>query len=112
MTNILAFSDSSDTALELVTLAVKLGGQLSIAVLGSGDLSAQSKKLSVQGVSTIYEVLHESLGNLLAGPCTDALESVCKKINPDLVLIGATKKGKSLLPGWPQDSRSAAFQMR
>jgi electron transfer flavoprotein alpha subunit len=67
-------------------------------ILGSGDLSAQSKKLSVQGVSNIYEVSHESLDNLLAGPSTGALESVCKKINPDLVLIGATKKGKELAP--------------
>jgi len=96
MTKILAFSDSSDTALELITLSTKLGGQLSIAVLGSGDLSAQSKKLSVQGVSTIYELSNDSLANLLAGPCTDALESIYKMANPDLVLIGATKKGKEL----------------
>jgi len=98
MTNILAFSDSSDASLELVTLSSKLGGQLSVAILGSGDLSAQSKKLSVQGVSTIYEVSHESLNNLLAGPSTDALELLFNKVNPDLVLICATKKGKELAP--------------
>jgi electron transfer flavoprotein alpha subunit len=96
MTNILAYSDSADSCLELVTLGTKLGGTVTAAILGNGDLSAQSKKLSVSGVSTIYEVSHASLENLLAGPAVDALESISKKINPDVVLISSTKKGKEL----------------
>jgi electron transfer flavoprotein alpha subunit len=96
MPSILAFSESTDSCLELVTLSVKLGGSLSIAVLGSGDLSTQSKKLSVEGVSTIYEISHDSLTNLLAGPTVDALENVSKKVQPDLILLGSTKKGKEL----------------
>jgi electron transfer flavoprotein alpha subunit len=96
MPNILAFSDSSDSCLELVTLGAKLGGSLTIAVLGTGDLSAQSKKLSVEGVSSIYEISHTSLQSLLAGPAVDALEYIFKKVNPDLVLLSSTKKGKEL----------------
>ncbi len=96
MSNILAFSDSADSCLELVTLGKNLGGSFSIAVLGSGDLSSQSKKLSVDGVSSIYEVSHESLKNLLAGPATDALEAVSKRARPDLILLSSTKKGKEL----------------
>jgi electron transfer flavoprotein alpha subunit len=96
MPSILAFSESIDSCLELVTLSVKLGGSLSIAVLGSGELSAQSKKLSVEGVSTIYEISHDSLANLLAGPTIDVLESVSKKVQPDLILLSSTKKGKEL----------------
>jgi len=94
--NILAYSDSADSCLELISLGSKLGRPVSVAVLGSGDLSSQRKKLSVNGVSSIYEVSHNSLANLLAGPCVDALEAVAKKVNPDLILISTTKKGKEL----------------
>ncbi len=94
MPNILAFSDSTDSCLELISLGSQLGGQVSVAVLGSGDLSAQSKKLSVTGVSNIYEVAHDSLANLLAGPSVDALEAVSKKINPDLVADQLDEEGK------------------
>ena len=96
MANVLAYSDSTDSCQELITLGSQLGGQVTVAVLGSGDLSAQSKKLSVTGVSNIYEVAHDSLSNLLAGPTVDALEAIAKKVNPDLILISSTKKGKEL----------------
>ncbi len=96
MPSILAFSESSDACLELITLGVKLGGSVSLAVLGSGDLSAQSKKLSVEGVSNIYEISHDSLANLLAGPTIDALENASNKVKPDLILLSSTKKGKEL----------------
>ncbi len=96
MSKILAYSDSTDSCLELVTLGVKLGGSLSTAVLGSGDLTVQSKKLSVEGVSAIYEVSHDSLEHLLAGPASDALENISKKVNPDLILLSSTKRGKEL----------------
>lgn len=96
MPNILVYSDLPDTCLELVTLGQKLGGQVSAAVLGSGDLSGVSKKLSVDGVSNIYEVSHGSLQNLLAGPATDALENIYRKAGSDLLLLSSTKKGKEL----------------
>lgn len=96
---ILAFSDLPDCSLELVTLGQKLGGDVSVAVLGSGDLSSQTKKLSVATVSHIYEVSHDSLQNLLASPAIAALENISKKVNPDLVLISSTKKGKELAGG-------------
>ena len=69
---------------------------MSVTVLGSGDLSAQTKKLSVGGVSNVYEISHESLDHLLAGPVIDALEIVSKKVNPDLFLLSSTKRGKEL----------------
>jgi electron transfer flavoprotein alpha subunit len=93
---ILAYSDSVDSCLELITLGAQLEGPLSVTVLGSGDLSAQTKKLSVGGVSNLYEISHESLDHLLAGPVIDALEVVAKKANPDLILLSSTKRGKEL----------------
>lgn len=96
MPGVLAFSDSADSCLELVTLGKSLGAVISVAVLGSGDLSTQSTKLSVEGVSNIYEISHDSLMNLLAGPTLDALEYAFRKANPDLVLISSTKKGREL----------------
>jgi len=96
MPNILAYSDSTDSCLELIILGAKLGGSLSVAVLGSGDLTSTSKKLSVEGVTSIFEVADDSLQNLLAGPTIDALEHLAKKVSPDLVLLSSTKKGKEL----------------
>jgi electron transfer flavoprotein alpha subunit len=96
MPKILLFSELDDNCLELVTLGAKLGGEVSVAILGSGDLSSQAKKLSVENVSTIYIVSNDALKNLLAGPAVDALENVFKKANPDLVALSSTKKGKEL----------------
>ncbi len=69
-----------------------------VVVLGAGDLSEQTKKASVSGVAKIFEVSHDSLKDSLTSPVVDALEAVFLKANPDLVLMGATKKGKEIAP--------------
>jgi electron transfer flavoprotein alpha subunit len=95
---ILVYSDSPDSALELVTLGTRLGREVSAVLLGTGDLSDATKKLSVDGVSTIYQVANDALANLLAGPAVDALEAVCRKASPDFVFLSSTKRGKELAP--------------
>ena len=97
MTGTLVFSDTPDSCLELVTLGVKLGQQVSIGLLlEGGDLSDITKRLSVSGVSNIYSLSSDSLRNMLAGPCVDALELIYRKVTPDVFLISSTKKGKEL----------------
>ena len=92
------YSDNPDTTLELVTQGVKLGLDVSVAVIGAGDLSEKTGKLSVSGISSIYQVSSDSLKDLSAGPVIDALEAVYSRANPDLVLIGSTKRGGEIAP--------------
>ncbi|MDA4129414.1 MAG: electron transfer flavoprotein subunit alpha/FixB family protein [Thaumarchaeota archaeon] len=87
-----------DSALELVSLGAKLGREVSLAVLGSGDLSEQTKKLSVSGVSAIYQLTHEALSNLLPTPTVDALELVSNRATPDFIFLSSTKRGKEIAP--------------
>lgn len=93
---ILVYSEDADTALELVTLGTKLGKETCVALLGHGDLSAMTKKISVAGVSTVYQVSNEGLKDLLVGPVVDALEAVYNQSKPEVVLVGSTKRGKDV----------------
>ena len=98
MADILVYSDSADSALELVTLGSKLGQPVSVVVVGSEDAPDQAKKVSVSGVSTIYVVSNSALKDSNSSAIVDALESVCREAKPELILISSTKKGKEVAP--------------
>jgi len=95
---ILIYSDDLDVTRELVTLASKLGKDASVAVLGQQNISDLTRKASVSGVTTVFEVSNDNLKGLLVGPVVDALEAVYSQAKPDMVLIGATKRGKEVAP--------------
>ena len=96
MAGALIYSEDVDVSLELVTLATKLGIDSAVAILGSGDLSEVARKVSVSGVSRIFQISNDSLKDLLTGPVVDALEAIYSQANPALVLIGSTKRGKGV----------------
>ena len=97
--SVLLYSDHSDTSLELVTLAKRLGAaSISVAVLGPGDLQSEVSKLQVDGVNAIYKVSSDSLSGLLAEPVVEALESIFDQAKPSVVMIGATRRGKEIAP--------------
>ncbi|MDG6995398.1 MAG: electron transfer flavoprotein subunit alpha/FixB family protein [Nitrososphaerota archaeon] len=98
MPGILVYSDNLDVALELVTAATKLGKEVSVVLTGNGDLTERAAKVSVTGVSKILEVIDASLKDELTESILDALETVCKKEAPDLVVVGATKRGREIAP--------------
>ncbi len=95
---ILVYSDDSNVTLELVTLATKLGGDASVAVLGLQNVSGLTKNASVSGVTKVFEVSNDALKDLFVGPVVDALEAVYFQAKPNLVLIGSTKRGKEIAP--------------
>jgi electron transfer flavoprotein alpha subunit len=95
--DVIVYSGSTDLGLELVTLGSKFG-DVSVVVAGSGDVSDKTRKLSVPGVAKIYEISHDSLKDLLAGPLVDALEMAYKNSGASLFLIGSTKRGKEIAP--------------
>lgn len=96
MSRILVYSEDLGVDLELVTLATRLGKEASVAVLGSGDLTEKTKMVSVIGVSKVYEVSDDSLKDALTGPIVDALQVIHTQVNPDLVLVGSTRRGKDV----------------
>jgi electron transfer flavoprotein alpha subunit len=93
---VLIYSEDLEVELELVTLATRIGKDVSLAVLGAGDLSAQKKAVSVGGVARIFQVSDDSLKDALTGPVVDALDAICELAAPELVLIGSTKRGKDV----------------
>lgn len=98
MGGVLAYSEDLDIALELVTLAAKLGKDASVAIMGNGDISEATRKMSVSGVSQIFQASDPSLEHTLTGPVVDALEAIYTQAAPDLVVIGATRRGKDVAP--------------
>jgi electron transfer flavoprotein alpha subunit len=98
MGTVLVYSEDSDLALELVSMAGKLGRDASVAVVGVGDLAGITNKLSVQGVKAIFQASDDSFKDCLCEPVVDALEGVFKQAGPDLVIIGSTKRGKEVAP--------------
>ncbi len=96
---ILVYSDLPEVTLELITLGQKLrAGNLSVAVIGSGDLQDQISKLSVDGVTNIYKVSNDSLSGFIGKPMVDALEAVCSEAKPNVIIVGATRRGREIAP--------------
>jgi electron transfer flavoprotein alpha subunit len=99
MTKLLVYSEEPDVALELVSAASKAEGpQISVALLGAGDLKEEAGKLSVGGVSSIFQIQNDVLKDLSPEAVTDSLEQISLESKPDFILIGATKRGKEVAP--------------
>ena len=98
MPGTLVYSDNLDVILELVTLASNLGKEVSVLLAGDGNLEERTAKVSVSGVSKILQVSDPSLKEQLTEPLVDAVEAACRQASPDLVLIGATKRGREIAP--------------
>ncbi|MDH5437677.1 MAG: electron transfer flavoprotein subunit alpha, partial [Candidatus Bathyarchaeota archaeon] len=93
------FSENKDLMLELLgkgsELANKLQTELTAALLGY-EVSAQAKELIAHGADKVYLVDHPYLKNLHADPYTSALTSLVNQHKPEILLIGATRRGKEL----------------
>lgn len=98
MTGALIYSDDVSVSLELVGLASKLGKVASVVSIVPGDAADIVKKLSVEGVTQIFVASNVAFKDLLADTIVEVLSGVYPKANPDLVLIGATKRGKDAAP--------------
>lgn len=94
MTGALIYSDDLNVALELVSLSTRLGKSASVAIVGYGNVSEATKKLSVSGVSEIYEVANDAFKDLFTDTVVDALSTIYPMANPELILIGSTRRGK------------------
>ncbi len=93
------FSENKDLMLELLgkgsELANKLQTELTAALLGH-EVSNQANGLIAHGANKVYVVDHPYFKNLHADSYTSALTSLVNEHKPEILLIGATRRGKEL----------------
>ena len=98
---ILAYSENLDTLFELLSEARELAGKIqgeAAAVLLGEKVEANLEELGAYGASKVYIVENPQLKGFQVEAYTDALYGVAEQVKPELILIGATKRGKELAP--------------
>jgi electron transfer flavoprotein alpha subunit len=98
---VLVFSENLEVAAELLgkgrELANDLGTKLAAALVGSG-VKGKEKELFAYGADVVYVVDHPSLSTFFPETYTEALAKVVELAKPEVLLIGATKRGKETAP--------------
>jgi electron transfer flavoprotein alpha subunit len=99
MTEIMIFSDKDDTAFELLSWGNKIKGslnaKLSAVLLGKG---AQEKAADyfAYGAAKVYWNENPAFNDFYADVYADALSQIAVAHNPDVILIGSSRRGKEL----------------
>ncbi|MBE0511917.1 electron transfer flavoprotein subunit alpha/FixB family protein [Candidatus Bathyarchaeota archaeon] len=92
-------SENKDLTLELLgkgnELADKLQTELAAVLLGQ-NVENQANELIGFGADKVYMVEDSQFKNLRAEPYVSALTSLAKQYEPDILLIGSTKRGKEV----------------
>jgi electron transfer flavoprotein alpha subunit len=78
-------------------LAAALGGTVEAALLGSG-IGGLANTLAQYGANKVYVADDEALATYSSEGYTDTLAAVVGKVEPAIILIGATALGKDLGP--------------
>ncbi len=93
------FSENKDLTLELLgkgnELADKLQTEL-VAILLGQNVENQVNELIGFGADKVYMVEDSQFKNLRAEPYVSALTSLAKQYEPDILLVGSTKRGKEV----------------
>jgi electron transfer flavoprotein alpha subunit len=84
-------------SLEGIGAAHSIGGNVCVAIV-SADASAIAGQLKELNVATIYAASDSRLANYSSRATGRALAEIAKQANADIVLIGATGRGKDLAP--------------
>ncbi len=78
-------------------LAAALGGSVEAVVLGSG-LDGLDEALAQRGAGKVYVADDPALANYSAEGYTGTLAALVEKVEPVIILLGATAMGKDLAP--------------
>jgi electron transfer flavoprotein alpha subunit len=85
-----------ETTAKTVTAALKIGGEVDVAVLGQGAQAAAEAAARILGVRTVLLAQSEALGHELAEAQAAALLPILERY--EAVLSPATSSGKALIP--------------
>ncbi len=78
-------------------LADELGEEVATILLGA-DVAALAASLIGAGADTVHLVEHDTLAHYLTRPMTSAATQVIKAAAPNILLVGATHRGRDLAP--------------
>ena len=78
-------------------VADALGQELSIGLFGA-TLEEASQSAIAQGADRVYSVTHPSLADFQVELYLSAMETLCREVNPAIVLIGRTNEGREVAP--------------
>ena len=91
----------SPTSQELLAAARQvaddLAEELVIGLLGHA-VDASSAHAIAHGADKVYAVTHPLLSNYQVDLYLSAMESLCREVNPSIILIGRTNEGRELAP--------------
>jgi electron transfer flavoprotein alpha subunit len=90
----LADSNASKPALELLTLARRLGDPVAVVLGGGAEGAAQ--QLGQYGATRVLSVVDPSLSDYLVAPKAEAVAQVAAAESPAAILISATPEGKEI----------------
>ena len=98
MSEILVYSEKTEVALELLgkgaEISSKINAKLTVAVLGV-NVSETAKTLA-EYADKVYIVENEKLEKIETELYARVLKGLVEKFNPELILIGSTKRGKEI----------------
>lgn len=91
--------DIAPVSLEVLSMAcgiaARTGSKVTAAVLGS-HTTAVTNPLTEQGAEKIYFIDHAALREYDAEPCAAALLQLFERVNPGMILFGATLQGNDM----------------
>ena len=96
-----AGEDLNSTSQELLEagrrMSDALGEDLSVGVLGQSVEKAAQQAIQ-GGADRVYAVTNPLLGDYQPDLYLAAIETLCREISPNVVLIGRTEEGRELAP--------------
>lgn len=97
---VMVFSENVELELQLLgkgaELAEKLGTELQAVLIGSDVTDAST--LIEHGAEKVYIAENPELGHFTIEPYRTAILEAIKRASPEVILFGATKRGKELAP--------------
>ena len=105
-TGVLIIGEAPAGQLSLTTLEVLNAGrqvadtltqELSIGLFGS-ELADAAPQAIAHGADRVYSVTHPALADYQAELYLSAMETLCREVNPAVLLIGRTNEGREIAP--------------
>ena len=98
---VFTFSENREVSFELLAkgreLANDLNAKLAAILLGH-NVKDQAKELMAHGADLVHVVDDPSLADFYVEAYTDAVVGIVAQHNPEILLIGSTKRGRELAP--------------
>ena len=93
------YSENKDITLQMMSKANELAGKLNTeltALLIGNEVKSQANELISYGADKVVVADHPQLGTYQVDACLDIVTNLAKEHNPEIILVGSTRRGKEL----------------